>query len=210
MDFYQLQPVLTHSLASLFRATSTLTSFFAEGAVSLMFISSLRKQGEAFKWLPLPVAALFLITMVVVVAGVTALMGAKETPRLIFPTYELAKTVHLGGFFERFESLVVGIWVSAVGLKLMVIFYAGILALAESLNLRDYRPLVLPGGVILVALSILEFTDIIQVRSFIMLYWPPLSITVFAGIVSLLWVVALIRKKGGRNVGSEAGGGAGS
>jgi spore germination protein KB len=137
-------------------------------------------------------------------------MGAKETARLIFPTYELAKTVHLGGFFERFESLVVGIWVSTVGLKLMVIYYAGIMAIAQSLNLRDYRPIVLPGGLILVALSILEFTDIVQVRSFLFQYWPPLSVAFFGGITLLLWVVALLRKKGGAGALAQAEGGRGS
>ena len=198
MEFHQLEPVLTHSFASLFKTSASLWSFFAEGTIFLMFIPNLRKQGEAFKRFIPAVVVLLVVILTVDVAGVIALMGAPETSRLIFPIYELAKTVHLGGFIERIESLVVGIWVSTVGLKLMVIYLAAVLAFAQSFNLRDYRPLVLPSGVILVALSILVFTDIVQVRSFLFQYWPAMSISFSTGLILLLWAVALLRKKDGR------------
>lgn len=202
MDFYQLQPVLTHSFSSLFRASTTLISFFTEGAVMLMFIPNLREhEGAIRKVLPW-VVILSAVILLVVVAGVIALMGAEETGRLIFPTFELAKTIHLGGFIERIESLVVGIWVSTVGLKLMVIYYSGVLALAQTLNLRNYHPIVLPCGMILAGLSILQFTDVVQARAFIFKYWPPLSITFFGGITLILWLVAVLRRKGGKEGGA--------
>jgi spore germination protein KB len=205
MDWYQLQPVLTHSFSDLFKASAILLSFYTEAAVLLMFIPNLReKEGAIRKILPW-VVILVAIILLVVVGGGIALMGAEETGRLIFPTFELAKTIHLGGFIERIESLVVGIWVSMVGLKLMMLYYAGVLALAQALDLRDYHPVVLPGGVILTTLSFMGFTDIVQARSFVFKYWPPLSITFFGGVTLMLWLVALLRKKGGQEKGAGGG-----
>ena len=122
---------------------------------------------------------------------------------MTFPVYEFVKTVHLGGFIERIESLMVGIWVTTVGLKVMVLFYGAVTALAETLSLKDYRPLVLPGGVLLVALSILIFPDVNAIREFLAHTWPALSLTVSMGILVLLWVVSLVRKKGNDRQGRD-------
>ncbi|MDH7577011.1 MAG: endospore germination permease [Bacillota bacterium] len=202
MDFFQLKPVLVHSFSHILRGAGSLFAFFGEGIVFAMFLPYLRRPEDARR-VNLQVIFLLVVMISLTVLGVTALFGAEETARLVFPTFDLAKTVRLGGFLERMESLVVGVWVSAVGLKVMVIYYAAALAFAQSFNLSDYRPLVLPGGVILVALSILEFTDIIHLREFLARFWGPLGITVQGGIPLLLFFLALIRKKGITNQGGR-------
>lgn len=203
MDFYQLQPVMAHSFPSILKSSTVLLAFVAEGLVTLMFVPNMNKQREAALWLPPVVSLLLFVPLVLLVVGVTALMGGKETARLAFPVYEFVKTVHLGGFIERIESLMVGIWVTTVGLKVMVLFYGAVTALAETLSLKDYRPLVLPGGVVLVALSILIFPDVNAIREFLAHTWPALSLTVSMGILVLLWVVSLVRKKGNYRQGRE-------
>ncbi|NPV29043.1 MAG: endospore germination permease [Firmicutes bacterium] len=195
MDFFQLQPVLVHSFVHILRGAGSLFAFFGEGMVFTMFLPCLRRPEEAH-WVNLQVVFLLVAAGVSTIAGVIALFGAEETARLVFPTYELAKTVHLAGFLERIESLIVGVWVAAVGLKVMVIYYAAVVAFAQSLGLQDYRPLVLPSGLVLVALSILEFADNDHVREFLARYWGPFGITVQAGIPLLLFLLALARKKG--------------
>jgi spore germination protein KB len=203
MDFYQLQPVMAHPFPSIFKTSVVLLAFMVEGMVFLMFIPNMNKKKQAALWLPPVVSLLLFVSLFIVVGGAIALMGGRETARLVFPAYELAKTVHLGGFIERIESLVVGVWVTTVGLKLMVVFYGAVAALAETCSLKDYRPLVLPAGVLLVALSILIFPDAVAIRRFLDHTWPPMSLTVTLGIVILLWVVALVRKKDNCRQGGE-------
>ncbi len=194
MEFYQLKPVLVHSLPALLRGSSLLLSFYMEGGGALlMFYPNLRRPEDG-KPISYQVALLLVLAMLADIVGVIALFGPEEAARLIFPTYELAKTVHLGGFIEHIESLVVGIWITMGGLKVMVFYYVSALAFAESWDLRDYRPLVLPMGMILAALTVLEFADTNQIRTFFR-YMPAFTVTVLGGITILIYLLTIIRKK---------------
>jgi spore germination protein KB len=195
MEFYQLQPVMAHPLPAILRSSVVLLAFLMEGTIILMSTPNLKQKRQATLWVPPVVSLLLFVTLGTTVVGVIALFGGRETARLVFPVYEFAKTVHLGGFIERIESLVVGIWVTSVGLKVMVLFYGAVTALAETCSLKDYRPLVLPYGVLLTALSILIFPDAMAIREFLRHTWPVMSPTVILMIVVLLWVVSLVRKK---------------
>lgn len=195
MDFNQLLPVFEHSFPHMLRGTVILTTFYAEGAFFSMVIPYLRRPREA-RPVVYEVNIWLAVAMIANIVGVIALFGPEETGRMIFPSFELAKTVHLSIFLERIDSLVVGIWVATVGLKVTVLYYVSVLTFAQSFNLQTYRPLVLPTAFILAALSILEFSDTIQVRIFLSRFLPPFTITVLFGIPLVLFLIALIRKKG--------------
>ncbi len=193
MEFYHFKPALVHSLPALLRGSALLFSFYLEGTALLMFYPALRRpeEGRAISY---QVGFLLAIALLADILGVIALFGPEETARLIFPTFELAKTVHLGGFVERIESLIIGIWITMGGLKVMVFYYVSVLAFAESWGLRDYRLLVLPMGIILASLAVLEFADTNQIRSFFR-YMPAFTVTVLGGITAFLYLITLIRAK---------------
>jgi len=203
MEFYHLKPALVHSLPALLRGSGLLFSFYLEMTALLMFYPSLRRPEEG-KPISYQVGFLLGIAMLADIVGVIALFGPEETARLIFPTYELAKTVHLGGFVERIESLIVGIWITMGGLKVMVFYYVSVLAFAESCGLQDYKPLVLPAGMILAALAVLEFADTNQIRAFFR-YLPAFVGIVMGGITVLIYLTALIRTKDTRGGGADQG-----
>ncbi|HHW40594.1 MAG TPA: endospore germination permease [Syntrophomonadaceae bacterium] len=193
MEFYHLKPALVHSFPALLRGSVLLLSFYLEGTALLMFYPALRRPEEG-KPISYQVGFILAIAILVDILGVIAMFGPEEAARLIFPTFELAKTVHLGGFVERIESLIVGIWITMGGLKVMVFYYVSVLAFAESWGLRDYRPLVLPTGMILAALAVLEFADTNQIRTFFRCV-PAFTVTVLGGITVFLYLITLIRAK---------------
>lgn len=195
MDFEQVKPYLTYPFPRILWGSFILTAFYAEGAILLMLIPSLRPPEDAKK-ISLPVSVLLLVIMLMDVVGLIALFGAPETSRMVFPTFELAKTVSLGRFLERIESLVVGIWVGSVSLKIMSFYYVSVLIFAEVGNLKDYRPLVMPYGIILVVLSLIGWCDTNQVRLFLSHYYPLLTIAVVIGIMILLYVAVAVKTKG--------------
>lgn len=191
MDLMQLQPAFRHALPDLFKGALLLDNFYFEGAVILMLFPYLRHPERG---LPIiyQVSLLLFLPIMAVVIGVLALFGPEETARMVFPVYELAKTVRLAGFLEHIESLVVGIWVTTASLKLMVLYYAGVLILAQCCNLKDYRPLVVPVAFILIALSVFDFTSSFQVRNFLSSIYL-LTFIFFLGIPLLLYLVSLFK-----------------
>ncbi|MEG3068788.1 MAG: GerAB/ArcD/ProY family transporter [Syntrophaceticus schinkii] len=157
MNFDLFKPFFTHPLPQMLRASLVLFAFYAEGTFLLMIIPSFRQPNEA-RQVVWPVVLILSVAMLFDVGALIALFGHEDTARMVFPTYEFAKTVHLGGFLERIESLVVGVWVATVGLKVTVFYYVSVLIFAQTFNLKDYRPLVLAlcfdtGGSITVGLG---------------------------------------------------------
>lgn len=195
MDFDQLTPVLTHSFSEFVKGLGEMWIFYGQGLLLTMLIPYIRHKGSVKRVVP-EVTFYLNFAILLDIVGVLAIFGAEEASRLVFPTFELAKIVHLAGFVERIESLVVGVWVTTVGLKVMLFYYAGLLSFAHTFNLRDYRPLVLPGLFILIDLSILEFTDISQIRQLLAGPMVFFNNMVQLGIPLLLYLLALVKKKG--------------
>lgn len=195
MDFSLLEPALVHTPASILKGSISLFAFYSEGFILLLFLPYLRRPKDAPK-LNLAVSSLLTISITIIVLSQLAVFGPEETGRIIFPTFELAKMISIGGFFERIESFLLSFWVATVALKVMLLYYAALLAFAQSLNLKDYRPLVLPGALILVTLSVLVFPDVGYARRFLTTSWAICGLVLQAGIPIFLYILAVIRKKG--------------
>ncbi|HAA90733.1 MAG: Spore germination protein KB [Thermoanaerobacterales bacterium 50_218] len=168
-------------------------SFYSQGIVLTMFLPYLHRP-EGAPWIVVASSVLLGIAILLSILGMIAFFGAEETSRMMFPAFEFAKAVRLS-VVERIEAFVVGIWVATTGLKVMVIYYSGILAFAYSLNLQDYRPLVLPISLFLVVLSASMFADTTHLREFMAHYANPYGSTFQVGIPLLLYILALFRRK---------------
>ena len=58
------------------------------------------------------------------------------------------------------------LWIISLYFKMVVYFFASVLGLAQILNLKDYRPLTYPLGLIVIALSTIIFPNIIYQENF--------------------------------------------
>ncbi|MDO9574836.1 MAG: GerAB/ArcD/ProY family transporter, partial [Candidatus Contubernalis sp.] len=130
--------------------------------------------------------------------------GPELISRFKFPIIEVARLISLGDFFERIESLVMVIWVAGVFVKVSLFHYVAVMAAAQWFNLRDYRPLALPLGILNVILSIHMFEGVADLVEFLSVTFAVYALSTFeVGIPALLLLTALIRKKGGRNNASS-------
>lgn len=124
-----------------------------------------------------------------------SVLGADTTEREIYPSYELAKRINIGDFLQRIEGVMATLWIIALFIKATLYFYASVLGLAQIFNLKDYRPLTLPLGLIAVVLSLIMYPNVIYQQD-----WDTttvVSYTVVVGLFSplLLLLVYAIRKK---------------
>jgi lysylphosphatidylglycerol synthetase-like protein (DUF2156 family) len=71
------------------------------------------------------------------------------------PFHRLARNIYFGRFFQRVESLFVIIWSVVAFIKIAATLYGASVALARTLKLPDYRPLLWPLVIIMFILSIL-------------------------------------------------------
>ena len=135
------------------------------------------------------------IVIIMIVFLCVSVLGADRTARSIYPSYELAKKINVGDFVQRIEALMASLWIISLFFKTALYFYASVLGIAQILNLKDFRPLTIPLGMITVVLSVIIHPNVIE-----QIQWDGttgLSFSIFVGLFPplLLLVVYAIRKK---------------
>ncbi|MBS3886121.1 MAG: spore germination protein [Firmicutes bacterium] len=143
-------------------------------------------------------AAIFASTtlLTIGVVGMTAIFGPELSSSFLFPLHLFAQTINIGQIITRFESVVMTTWMAGIFIKTSVFYYCAALGLAQVLNLKEVRPVVLPLGIILGTLSISLFQDVTMLGNFLKETRPYYTISLyFLGLPLLLFAVTLIREK---------------
>lgn len=195
MNLSNLQPVMAGGLKPIIKGALAPAGWRGEVALAAMFLPAVNRPAEARKYLALAVVA-----MGVVLAWATVVTFATMGPltaRLVFPMFEVARYISIAVFLERVEAAILTLWVTGLTVKIAVFYYAAVLAAAQVLGLKDYRPLVLPVGVILASWSVLVFDNIPEMVEWLGKIWPPYAYVFELGIPALLFLLAVLRRKGG-------------
>ncbi|MEK4485869.1 endospore germination permease [Psychrobacillus sp. FSL H8-0484] len=135
------------------------------------------------------------IIIIVITFLCVSVLGAADTTRQVYPSYELAKKINIGDFVQRIEALMSTLWIISLYFKTILYFYAAVLGMAQILNLKDYRPLTLPLGMIAVTLSLVIYPNVIYQQKFDSTTGNSLSLSIGLFLPLLLVVVYAIRKK---------------
>lgn len=135
--------------------------------------------------------------MILVVFTLIAIlvMGVALISNQYFPSYALAQRISIGNFLERIEVIMSEVWFFTIFFKLIISFYAAILAFSHVVNLKDYKPIILPAGMLLVELSILIYPNSSYTIHFASRDLLTLNATPGLFIPFLLLLVAVLRKK---------------
>ncbi|MCR4442675.1 MAG: endospore germination permease [Peptococcaceae bacterium] len=201
MQMVRLLPVFDTGLLPVLKGAAVPASWMGEIVVFTMFIPSLKNPGEAHRLAALSVLLIgFFLTLSILEA--LLIFGPEITAAWLFPTFNAVRVVSIAGFLERLESVITVVWVAGGFIKVGVFYYAAVLGSAQWAGLKDYRPLVIPVGVVLVSLSILLHENVADMFAFLALTWPPYALLVFEGGIPLLLLAAALAggkgRKGGR------------
>ncbi len=190
-----LLPFLTDGITPVFAAAAVPASWHGQIIALAVILPFMTRPKRAFACGSTAVicSALFLTLGI---AGTLAIFGPEMTASFRFPFNLLVRTINLGKILTRFEVIVVATWVSSVFIKTSVFYYCAAMGIGQIFNLREYRPAVLPLGIIIASLSILLFKDVVELVDFLTNSWPLYSISLFSlGLPLLLLIVAIVREK---------------
>jgi spore germination protein KB len=197
MEIQRLLPAFDTGIASLLKGAATPASWLGEIITLTMLIPSLSKPREAHR---IAAIAILLISFFLMASILNALLifGPYVTASKVFPSFSAVRIVSIANFLERLESVLIAGWVLGGFAKAGAFYYVAALGSAQLLGVKDYRPLVLPVGVIMVALSYVIHEGVVDLLDFLTLVWPPYALSFEVGIPALLLIVALARGKGGK------------
>jgi len=197
LDFKRLLPVYTdNGVVPIIKGSVMPAVWLGEIAVMAVLIPYLNKAKEAYR----VAAVATLITGGILIFSYVnsmALYGPEVVAGWIFPSLNKVRMVNMANFLERLEAIIMFVWVAGGLVKISIFYWATVLGSAQWLELKDYKPLVLPVGVIVLALSIMAHDSILDLYTFLGTSALPFSIVFQAGIPLLLLVVAVFRGRGG-------------
>lgn len=195
MHLEKIQPVLGEGIKPVLRGAFPFLGVpFLELVVFLMIIPSVNRTKETGKAF---IAGTLLGAMVIVITSTLSILvlGEDFTVRNMYTSFTLAKKISIGNFLERLEAVMAVIWFLSLYFKLTICFYATALGLAQTLKLKEYKPLLLPLAMILMVFSIFTVPNITYMRTFVAKIWTPYSLTYGLFLPLLLLGVAIFRKK---------------
>lgn len=117
------------------------------------------------------------LIMIVIITLSILVLGSDLTSRNLYPSYAMAKTINIGQFIRRVEAIIAFLWFISLYFKLALYFYATVVAVSQIFNLKNYRPLVLPLGMILVSLSVIQYPSSVYEQTSNIEFWVPFIIT---------------------------------
>ncbi|MEK3886186.1 GerAB/ArcD/ProY family transporter [Bacillus sp. FSL K6-3431] len=196
IDFQKLQPVLETGIKPIIHATISFTSIISLSPIILLMIFPVSvnqpKQAQKAFFIGTFFGGIFLI---ITIALTILVLGVDQTERHIYPSYAVAKKINVGNFLQRIEAIMAIMWIITIYFRLVMYFYVTVLGLSQILNLKDYRPLTLPLGIILVVLSLIIYPNIIYAAKWTKETWLPYASTYGLVLPVLLLVVAKLRKR---------------
>jgi len=196
IDFDNIEPFFQSSGKSLMQSSLLVIVLSSINAIALLmifpaFITQVKKAKKYF----LIGNIIGGIVIIIITLLCVFVLGSNTTARQIYPSYALAKVINVGNFVNRIEGFMAALWILSLYFKMVIYFFASVLGIAQILNLKDYRPLTYPIGLIVVALSVIIFPNIIYQENFDATTGVSFSLVVGLFIPLLLLIVYAFRKK---------------
>ncbi len=119
-------------------------------------------------------------------------LGSDLTERNIFASYSLAKKISVAKFL-RVDAFMAIIWLIALFFKTAISFYGAAVALKQTLSLHRYKVLILPLGFLMLWLSIIVYSSIVEFLNFTPAIWSLYSVCHVVLLPILLIVIDRIR-----------------
>ncbi|WP_337982307.1 GerAB/ArcD/ProY family transporter [Lysinibacillus sp. C5.1] len=134
------------------------------------------------------------IVLIIIIALSTLVIGPTNTSIESFPSYALAQRISIGNFFQRVEIVMAVMWIISIYIRTFLYFYASVIGIAQILNIKDPRPLILPLGMCMIALSQIVHPNIVHSNNYNQKIWPLYSGLFTVLLALLLLVIAKMRK----------------
>lgn len=192
MDLQNMLPIMEHSLKEISFSALNMSSFpFAEIVLFLTFASSFKKSESPYKLYIIAFAIVTVMLVIILVRNVLVL-GINMNAHELYPSYSLAKVININESLSRFESTIsLSFVLSGIG-KICVCVLAASKGISKLVKVDDYKALVIPSSVLVLALCTTVYGSATQMFDFLK-YYGIYAMPFQIAIPLLIWIVAEIK-----------------
>ncbi len=202
-DFNNLKPVLHNNLDAVMKAGFSVFSFpFAETVVFMMvgFVFRERKSIPKVYLLSLLIGGVMVLMIAV---RNMVVLGATLVNETYFPAYVAVSFINIGDFLQRIEILVSVVFLFSGFIKISICLLAASRGVASVFGIKNYREIVAPIGLLMIALSMILYSNIMEMMSWAFETYNIYAFPFQVILPLLIWIVAELKIKKRQNEGKE-------
>lgn len=187
-------PIMETKIKDMALASYKLISYpLAETVLFLPLAGFLKKKDSPYKIYLKAIIFGCIIFLLVIFRNLTVL-GSTLIMDTYFSSFAATRIIELGNFFTRIEGAVTINFLFAGIAKITVCLIAASLGISKLLSITNYKKIVVPTGLLILALSTIIYTNIIEMMDFVKIYYIyafPFEII----IPLIIWITAEIKHK---------------
>lgn len=138
VNVLQREPFLYRGIGSVLQGTVQAAGWFTDAILGMTLAAHLKRPQEAVRWTVIAVVG-GVIGVAKVTLEIALTFGPDVPTRLLFPIYEMAQLLALSSAVERFEVLMVIVWLSGMIVRLSLALYASASAAATAFGFKSHR-----------------------------------------------------------------------
>jgi spore germination protein KB len=193
LDFSNIVPMFEFGLKPSILGAAAPQAWFSEFMLIAFLLPYIVDRDQSLKWSVLSVLAV-MGTMIITNFAALLLFGVL-VENLGYPLMSAARYISIADFFEHVESVVMALWVAGAFIKITVFYYAIVLGTAQWLNLKSYKPIVFPIGLLLTLLGLWSAATFTEMKD-VLGKAIPFYLTSFQTFIPfLLLVLAYLKQK---------------
>ncbi len=200
-----LLPFMEHKPAAVAETAFQVFSFpYAESVMFLGLAAAVQKGDNPYKIFFYALSIIVGVFILVFLRN-QALLGATMTELTYFPSYVAVRLLEVGDSLARIEGSISSNFVLAGIVKITVCLLAASRGIAHLFQLEEYRPIVLPVGMLALALCAIVYRSTMEMFAFLR-YYPIYAFPFQVAIPVTVWIAGeiYIRRKRREDVRPQA------
>ncbi len=192
LDWGNSLPLVDIALTRLLWDANSLTAFFfADLVCLLMIVPSMKEAGPAKSaiYIGIMLSGVLSSLALFIDSGILGPIAGTS----LFPTLEVSKLINIPLIEVPMDLLLFVVFIPAGFIRIAIYLYGIVLGLAQLLKGRSYRVLTWPVAILVLLLSMLNFTSLSEEVDFIRIGAPLYKLPVALGIPLVSLLLALIR-----------------
>jgi len=125
----------------------------------------------------------------------TGVLSPEVAAQYIISCMQMARSAEIGLFIHRYEMIMIALFALSILTQIMMTFLCSSIAMQKMLGLKDYRPAIIPSGLILSGFSYWMVKNHHRAMHIIEGIWVPVSLGIAVGLPALLLISGFFFKK---------------
>lgn len=166
-------PVMYDGFKPLISGSMSILAFpMTQTFVFLLLFNNFSKKKSYYKVFTFGTLLGFLLLLVMTV-DTLLVIGKDAYASSMFPPYMTLRRLHIGTFFQRFEMLLLLVFIYVGFIKIAAVYFSALVSFQHIFSLKSFKPFVIPISLLLAILGYLTFYDFLSFHPFLKEVYVP-------------------------------------